>query len=316
MKRLLFFSLLFIHSAANGVEKGASRTAVIAELGEPNGAMQRAGKEILLFKTGTVTLQGGVVIGTDLSQEHVRQAEDRAMKAAADQSAKQAELEKQKLLYPEDHIVLIECAYSKTENWNYLPDSIRPEQGNYQYDIYIPLGYHASDSRFYKCLFLESPSLWESVKERARKEKWIVVILHDAAQQNLGKTLNGNFLAAYDDATKRFRIASEYRFIAGRVPAAIFATMRSAAGIILHEPDFSGLQKNGIALDFLRKNSDLRAYVVLGNKDHDNVLYQGQFVVDRIPKYHIEGYQGKTEILPQPLADNAIDWMKTEYNLQ
>jgi len=198
MKKFLFLGLLLIRLPAGAIEKGESRAAVLAELGEPSGSMQRDGKEILLFKTGTVTLQNGVVIKADLSQNYVRQAEERAVKAKEFEAVKQAELEKQKLLYPEDNIVRIECVYEKTENWKTLPESIRPAQGKYGYDVYVPPGYHESDSRRYKCLFLESPALWDSVKERVRKEKWLVVILHDAPQQQIGKTMNGNFLAAFD----------------------------------------------------------------------------------------------------------------------
>jgi hypothetical protein len=314
MKRLLFFGLLLIHSAAGGIEKGTSRDAVLAELGEPQGSMQNGGKEILLFKTGTVTLQNGVVIEADLSQDYVRQAEERALKAKEIRAAKQAEQEKQKVLYPEDHVIQIGCAYTKTENWDYLPESIRPKTGEYRYDVYIPPGYHESDRRK-PVLFLESPVLWDSVKERIRKEKWMVVILQDASQQQTGQMMNGNFLAAFDDAAERFRISSEYRFIAGRVPAAIFATMRPVAGIILQEPDFRGFEKAGLRPDFIRKNSNLRVYALLGNRDADNVRYQGKFIIERIQKYYLEVYQGETAILPQPLADQAIDWMKKEYGL-
>lgn len=304
-----------IFSAAGGIEKGASRDAVLAELGEPSGSMRNGSKEILLFKTGTVTLQSGIVITADLSQDYVRQAEERAVKAKEIREAKQAELENQKRLYPEDHVIQIECTYSKAENWETLPESIRPLQGLYGYDIYIPQGYHESEDRFYPCLFLESPVFWDGVKARARKEKWIVVILREPTQPPIGKTLNGNFLAAYDDATTRFRIAKDYRFIAGRIPSAIFTTMRPTAGIILQEPDFSGLQKSGIALDFLRKNRELRAYVLLGNTDRNNVNYQAQFIIDRIPKNYIRVYEGNIAVMPQALADLAFDWMKKEYAL-
>ncbi len=315
MKRRLFLGLLLIHSLAGGIEKGIPRAAVLAELGEPSGSMQRDGKEILLFKTGTVTLQSGKVIGIDLSQEYAQKAEERAVRAKEIRAAEEAERKQQILLYPEDAIVQINCTGSTTENWNYLPESIRPATGDSQYDVYIPQGYHNSDSRFYPCLFLESPTLWDGVKDRIRKEKWITVILHEVSRPPVGKMMNGSFLAAYDDATARFRIAKDYRFIAGRIPATIFATMRPVAGIILQEPDFSGLQQNGIALNLLRKNQELRAYVLLGNGNRDNVAYQAQFVVERIQKYHIEIYQNETAILTQPLADMAIDWMKKEYDL-
>lgn len=315
MKKFLFLGLLLIRLPAGAVEKGETRAAVLAELGEPSGAMQRDGKEILVFKTGTVTLQNGVVIKVNLSQANARQTEERAIKVKEFREAKQAELEKQKQLYPEDHVIQIECAYNKTESWEILPEAIRPAQGKYGYDVYIPPGYHESDSRRYKCLFLESPALWGSVKERIRKEKWIVVILRDAPQQQIGKTMNGNFLAAFDDATGRFRIAKEHIFITGSVPSAIFATMRPAAGIILQDPDFRGFEKAGVTLDFLRKNPELRAYVLLGDRDRGNTLFQGQYIIDRIPKHYVGIYEGNVAVMPQPLADQAIDWMKKEYAL-
>jgi len=315
MKKILFLGLLLIHLPAGAVEKGAARNAVLAELGEPNGSMQRDGKEILLFKTGTVTLQNGIVIGTDLSQNNVRQAEERATKAKEIRAARQAELEQQKRFYPEDRVTRIDCTYSKTESWEFFPESIRPAQGTYRYDIYIPPGYHEIDERLWKCLFLESPALWNSVKERARSERWIVVILPDAVQPPVGKTMNGNFLAAMDDATGRFRIAKEHLFTVGKIPAALFAVMRPVAGIILQEPDFRGFEKTGFYPDLLRLNSNLRAYVLLGNSDRNNVLYQGKFIVDRIPKHYVGIYEGSTAILPKQLADQALDWMKKEYAL-
>jgi hypothetical protein len=315
MKKLLFLGLLLIRLPAGALEKGAARAAVLAELGEPSGSMQRNGKEILVFKTGTVTLENGVVIKANLSQANVQQTEERAIKVKEFRAVKQAEQEKQKQLYPEDHVIQIECAYNKTENWESLPDSIRPSQGKHGYDVYIPPGYHESDSRRYKCLFLESPALWASVKERVRKEKWIVVILRDAPQQQVGRTMNGNFLAAFDDAPGRFRISKEQIFITGSVPAAIFATMRPVAGIILQDPDFRGFEKAGIPVNFLSKNSNLRAYVLLGNSDRDNILFQGQFIIDRIPKHYVGIYEGRVDIMSPPLFDEALNWMKKEYAL-
>lgn len=315
MKRLLFFSLLLMHSAVSGIEKGASRQTVLAELGEPQGTMQRDGKEILIFGTGTVTLQNGAVIAADLSPEYVKKAEERALKAKEIRAEKQVELEKQKLLYPEDHVIQIGCAYSKTETWETLPEFIRPVAGTYQYDVYIPPGYHETGSRRCKCIILESPALWDSVKERVRKEKWVVVILRDATGQQIGKAMNGNFLAAYDDAVERFRISNEYIFIAGRVPAAIFATLRPVAGIILQEPDFSGFEKAGFRPDLLRKNPNLRAYVMIGDKDRARMDYQAQFIIARIPKHFIGVYEGSIAVMPQIFANQAIDWMKKEYDL-
>jgi hypothetical protein len=315
MKKLLSLGLLLIRLPASAIETGASRDAVLAELGEPSGIMQRDGNEILLYPTGTVTLQNGSVVAADLSQDYVRQAEERAVQAKKNQAAKQAELEKQKQLYPEDRVVRIGCSYSKNENWESLPELIRPAQGAYGYDVYIPQGYHESDKRRYTCLFLESPALWDSVAERLRNEKWMAVILHDVTGQQIGKALNGNFLAAFDDAVERFRIDKEKIFIAGRVPPAIFAIMRPVAGIILHEPDFRGYEQISFSPDFLRQNPRLRAFVLLSKTNPDNMHYQAQFIMARIPNRHIGVYDGNAAILPKGFADDALDWMKKEYRI-
>lgn len=315
MKRLLFLGLLLIQLPAGAVEKGASRAAVLTELGEPNGSMKRDGKEILLFKTGTVTLQNGIVTETDLSQKYVQEAQIREQKAKDIHAAKLAEQEKQKLLYPENKIVRVQSDYSKTEDWGTLPESIRPAPGKYRYDIYIPQGYHETEGRL-KCLVLESPALWDSIKERARNEKWIVIILPDAASQQIGKAMNSSFLAAFDDAIVRFRIDKEKIFLAGRVPSAIFATMRPVAGIILQEPDFRGFEKANFRPDLLQLNSNLHAYVLLGNSDRANVDYQAQFILSQIPKNFIGIYQGNTTVLQKQLADQALDWINKEFALQ
>lgn len=316
MKRLLFLGFLLLGCVAHGLEKGASRSEVIAELGEPEGSLRRDGMEILLFKTGTVTLQNGTVSATELSPDYAQKAEARALQAREFQEKKRKEQEKQKLQYPEDHVIQIGCNYSKTETWEKLPETIRPAQGEYRYDVYIPPGYYETGSRRYPGLILESPALWNSVQERARREKWIVIVLYDPApQQPLGKTLNGNFLAAFDDATQRFRISKESLFLSGRVPAAIFATLRPVAGIILQEPDFKGFEKINFNPDFLGRNPNLRAYVLLGKKDKANVDDQAKFIRTRIPKNFIGVYEGSTAVLPKAFADKAIDWMKKEYAL-
>jgi hypothetical protein len=315
MKAMVCLGLLAICLSAGAVETGASREAIIAELGEPSGTMQRDGTEILVFNTGTVTLQNGVVIKASFPQDYAQKAEERVKQAEVFRAKKQAELEKQKQLYPEDRVIRIGCAYGKNENWDWLPEVLRPAQGNYGYDIYIPPGYHESEDRYFKCLFIESRALWNSIKERVRKEKWMVVILPDVPQEKAGQLMNSLFLAAYDDATERFRIARDSRFIVGRVPAALFATLRPVAGIILQEPDFSGFEKAEFNPEFLRLNPELRAYVLLGNQDRNNVDYQAKFIIDRIPKHYIGVYEGSTTVLPQPLADSALDWMEKEYNL-
>lgn len=49
--------------------------------------------------------------------------------------------------------------------------------------------------------------------------------------------------------------------------------------------------------------------------EKQKLLYPGKFIVEHIPKYRIDMYQGNVAVLPQPLADKALDWMKKEYRI-
>lgn len=309
-------ALLLCSLSASAVEQGATRDAVIAELGTPRGSMNANGEEILLFAEGTVTLQNGKVIRTDLSQKYVKEAAERAAKAKLLRAQKEAELQHQKALFPEDSVTTVPCAYTETEDWSYLPETIEPIRQTYAYDVYLPQNYYEIERRRFPCLILEAPALWHSIKEEVRSEKWITVVLHNGGEQQTGRTVNGSFLAAFDDAVHRFKISKDRIFILGRVPAAIFASMRPVAGIILQEPDFEGLASLDDSIDFLRKNRDLRVYVLLGNRSEANVKAQANFIAAHIPKYHIQIYEGISATPAPPDAEAAIDWMKKEYGMR
>lgn len=314
-KKQLILLLLSGTLGTNAVERGDSRESVLAELGTPQGNMKQGNMEVLLFPKGTVTLHDGIVTQTDISEANLKQAKERRDRAAKLQKEKQKELEKQKQLYPENDISQVICSYDRTENWNWLPESIRPEHGQSRYFIYLPSGYYQSDNQYYPCLFAEHPLQWENLRGRIQREKWVAVILDEQQGDRLGQKMNENFLAAYDDALDRFRISKRKLFTAGGVPSLLYATLRPISGVILQEPNFDGIRKLDPPINLIRKNADMRVYSLLGIKDELNLRKQAQFIEKNIPKYHIDAYDGQTGILPVNLADKAIDWMKKEYRL-
>jgi hypothetical protein len=291
---------------------GQSREAVIAELGQPTGTMQFGTKEILMFKAGSVTLQNGVVLKTDISQENVQQADERALQAEETRQKKLAAKQQQQQLYPENKTSRVSCTYSKTDHWQNLPKTLTPAHGPSQYLVYIPEGYYESDVYSYPVLFVESPSFWEGVKERIKEEKWIAIILPVATDSQTGKTMNKNFLAAYDDATTRFRLSTTRKFIAGSLPTSIFATLRKVDGIILQEPGFQSLVKVNYIPNFLSKNRNLHAFIILGKQNSTSSSAQMTFITDKIPSHQFCIYNGYTTTLPQKLANCGIDWLKTQ----
>lgn len=315
-KTQLIFLLLSGALGAVAVERGDSRESVLAELGEPQGNMKQGNMEVLLFPKGTVTLHDGIVTQSDLSDNRLQQAEERSQRTARLQKKKERELEQQQALHPEDRVSPVICSYDRSENWSRLPALIRPAQGKSRYFIYLPPGYYDSENQSYPCLFAEHPKQWESLRDRIRKERWIGIILDEQTGENIGRKMNANFLAAYDDATKRFQVSGRMLFTAGGVPSLLYATMRPVAGVILQEPDFDGLRRFDPPLDLLGKNADMRVYTLLGTQDDANLRRQAQFIEQNIPKYHIDVYDGYTNLFPPNLADKAVDWMKKEYRLR
>jgi hypothetical protein len=315
-KLFLFFLPLCCALCADAVRRGDSRESVIAELGEPNGSMKQENMEVLLFTKGTVTLHNGVVTQSDISDQYLRQAEERARRAAQQQKEKEEEQEKQKALYPQDSLSAVVCSYDRSEDWSRLPEFIRPVKGQGRYFIYLPPGYYDSETRSYPCLFVEHPAQWESLRDRIRSEEWAAVILDEQQGENLGQRMNSRFLAAYDDAVERFHISRRMLFTAGGVPSLLYATMRPVAGVILQEPDFDGLRRFDPPIDLLRENADLRVYALLGAKNEADLRRQAQFITEKIPKHFIAVYDGYTNLLPPNLAEQALDWMKKEYRLR
>ncbi len=315
IKKVLFLLLFSIALCAGAIERGDTRESVLTELGKPKGNMIQGDVETLLFSKGTVTLQNGIVIESDISEKNLQRAQERTALAAQRQKEREEKTRKQKQLYPEDKFSVIACRYEKNEDWSYLPELIRPTEGDNGYLLYLPMGYYESEKRYYPCLFVERPALWEAVQDRVREEKWVAVVLSDQTDDQLGRKMNGNFLAAYDNATDRFRISRHKLFTVGNVPSLLYATMRPIAGVILQEPDFDGLRKLSPPVDLLRKTPDLRVYSFFEAQDENNLKKQAQFITTNIPKYHINTYDGYTKILPVNLADLALDWMKKEYRL-
>jgi hypothetical protein len=93
------------------------------------------------------------------------------------------------------------------------------DPGDYHYRIYLPTDYSKRIDETFPCLLILSPSgnaRLGGVADFAKRERWIVILLVESRNGPTAPQM-GNFLAAYDDAIKRFRIQ----------PGMIFATGQS-----------------------------------------------------------------------------------------
>jgi len=84
---------MFLLPAAGAIEEGDSKDSVIESLGEPLGALNAGGLEVLQYKLGTVELQDGIVASSDLITEEVfdlRQAANEKRMAEEKRRAEEA----------------------------------------------------------------------------------------------------------------------------------------------------------------------------------------------------------------------------------
>jgi hypothetical protein len=83
--------LLALASVRGDLERGDSRTAVIAELGEPDGLIASGDYEMLSYERGKVELRAGRVVEIDLISDAELALRRKAEKLRAEEEARQAE---------------------------------------------------------------------------------------------------------------------------------------------------------------------------------------------------------------------------------
>jgi len=131
-----------------------------------------------------------------------------------------------------DGITNITCVCAETGS------AFKP--GLYHYDVYLPPGYDTEKERTYPCLFVMSPGgkpheLFNMVSDRARRDRWIVVLLLEA-KNGPWEPIVSNFVAAHDDVVQRCRVQQGLKFATGTSGGALASRM-----FVTARPGFGGL---------------------------------------------------------------------------
>lgn len=344
----LFFIVFYISTALASteeslVQRGDSRETVLQTLGQPTGVMHRDDKEVLLFDVGFVTLRNDVVIEVEITAARIERArklrEEEAFAVAQrgkglvlfegewlTAERREAIKARRKLLlkerWPEDKIVLgVRCRYGQKEHWpDYLIWAGRPANGEYHYDVYIPRGYHSDENRAWPCIFIASPSgraRLGALASRVRSEGWFAIMLTESSNDMEWSEMAGNFVAAYDDVCKRFRIDRRYRFATGFSGGArattLFATLRDLSGLILQGAGFWWTPEDGQQFTALKHSPNLRVFALMGNQDRN--MCELDLIADHVNHHQIEVYAGRHTWAPEPNVHHAIDWLKKELHM-
>jgi hypothetical protein len=175
---------------------------------------------------------------------------------------------------PEDKPTSITCALPATDA-SIFNTKIKLEAAEYHYTVYLPPGYHES-KHDYPCLFIASPGGRAApgpFKDRLAKDKWIAVGLTES-KNGPWEPIVGNFIAAHDDAIKRFRIAKGFMvmtgFSGGARASSLCTSLRPGfGGVILQGAGFAE-NKGQYYTATLQTNPGIAIYGVYGIGDGNN----------------------------------------------
>jgi predicted esterase len=214
---------------------------------------------------------------------------------------------------PDDQVTRITANYTGDERVPELPTA---DQGTYHYDVYIPIGYAASRSRMYPCLFIADASgdaKMRTMTARIKRDKWIAIMLVESRNGPYGITF-GNFLAAHDDAMKRLHCAPDRKFATGLSGGA-----RAASVFVMFRPGFAGLLLQAASIpssiyQIRPVSPGLRVFATFG-KDDPNIAngdLNSLKTTDIHPSvpFNYEIFPGGHEWAPPEVIERAFDWFE------
>lgn len=222
---------------------------------------------------------------------------------------------------PEDKITMIECEYKYDEKDTFIKDWRIPEESivekAYHYRVYLPKGYYDNAEERFPCIFVASPggnAPMTNIDARMKKDRWIVIMLVES--RNGSNDCLFNFLAAHDDALRRFRILEGMKYITGFSGGA-----RASSQNVSFRPGFAGviLQGSGFAVDKgaymttrLSKYPHIAVYMLVGKDDPSKCEEVLSKSLPRDTPFKFELFDGTHMWAPSENMDHAFDWLEQQ----
>ena len=217
-----------------------------------------------------------------------------------------------------------ECSVSKitcsisTRQEDFGGNKIPVQPGEYHYRIWLPKDYYRDDARRYPALFIASPdgnAGMGNCEEIAKERKWIVVMLVESCNSCSLETGVGNFLAAHDDAVRRFRIQEGMKFATGLSGGARRQSLNVGlrpgfAGLILQAAGFVMLPDQSYLVKPFQQYPNLCVYGVFGTGDPNCVeigLLEAQLPKSTLRRFTC--FNGGHEYAPPERMEEAVDWL-------
>jgi hypothetical protein len=201
-----------------------------------------------------------------------------------------------------------------------VPDGIEPLKkdeppgGIYHYRLWLPQGYHDTETLRYPCMFIASPSgdaKMGNMAERLKRDRWIVIMLVES--KNHSYAWLNSFISAHDDALKRVRILDNAKFTTGMPGGArcVSAHPPAREGFMAVILQAAGFFAEVESVKYAAKNKEIMYFGTFGNTDMN--LYESLEVRLGLPAdthRAIEVFEGGHAWAPTDVFDRALDWLE------
>ena len=189
------------------------------------------------------------------------------------------------------------------------------KQTVFNYDVLLPDCYHENPERRYPCMFISSPggnAKAGAMEARLRRDKWIAIMLVES--KNGTNDWLRNFVAAHDDAVKRFRIQEGMKYATGFSGGARCSSIQTGV-----RPGFAGMILQGAAFAYfgstyiyesVKNDKYLAVCMIMGLDDSNKreIATLGRELPRHTP-LKIITFKGGHVWAPSESLDEAMDWM-------
>ncbi len=219
-------------------------------------------------------------------------------------------------------VTSITCAYTGSEKLDASGMLYPPQQGEYNYKVYLPTNYSPDHETGYPVLFIMSPGGGASPSSYTaglNSRGWIGIGLIEA-KNGPWSPIIGNFLAAHDDAVQRFKIKADEKyatgFSGGARGSSVFAQIRPGfRGVLLCGAGFfydeTGRHKNVYGV---RNIPNPFAVCMLMGQDDSNGV-EVDLLPPVLPSWvaqKIERHEGGHVNAPRELIEAGLDWISSQ----
>ena len=180
----------------------------------------------------------------------------------------------------------------------------------YHYRVILPKGYHIDKTKEWSVLFVASPggnATLGNMADWVKKHGYIAILLDESKNGPWDPSV-GNFLAAHQDAVKRFRIGPGRKvctgFSGGARASSIFVSIGDNFGGVILQGAGTGILDDG--LRGLRGVQIPAVVVTMGKKDSNRgeIKALREMLSDRL---EVLEFEGGHQWAPKDVIEKALD---------